>query len=300
MVNYPAILDELGRGKPVHLKGIAGGCIADARVATFTDGSSVFVKRVAGVPGMFEREAEGLRALSSAAAIRIPDVLAVGSDALVLEMIHEAPRKDDFFEFFGRAFAKMHDQHGPAFGFPHDNFIGSTPQCNAPLDGPWPTLVDEAAVIEDGSRWPEFFFERRLRFQVKLAAERGHGHDTARILDRAESLIVELLSASIEPPSILHGDLWSGNYIVDDRGEACLIDPAAYYGHREADLAMTRLFGGFESTFYDAYNEASPLAPGHEDRLPIYQLYHLLNHLNLFGGAYYAQSMRILQRYATG
>ena len=284
-MNYPTILDELGRGAPVQLTGIGGGCIADARVATFADGSGVFVKSAAGAPDMFEREAEGLSALAAAGAIRIPEVLLVGKEVLVLEMISEAPKRAGFFESFGRAFAKLHDHRGPSFGFPHDNYIGSTPQCNQPLDG---------------YGWPEFFLERRLRFQAKLAARRGHGHEIEHLLDRAEGQIVELLGASIEPPSILHGDLWSGNFIVDERGEACLIDPAVYYGHREADLAMTRLFGGFSSEFYVAYDEASPLAPGHEDRLPIYQLYHLLNHLNLFGGAYYAQCMRILQRYATG
>ena len=299
-MDYPVILDELSRGEPVQLKGIGGGCIADARVATFADGSSVFVKSVAGTPSMFEREAEGLRALAAAGAIRIPDVLAVGNEALVLEMIHAAPKKAGFFESFGRAFARLHDHRGPSFGFLHDNFIGSTPQRNEPLDGPWATLVDEAVEIEDGSRWPEFFLERRLRFQSKLAADRGHGHEIELLLDRAEGQITEMLGAAIELPSILHGDLWSGNFIVDERGEACLIDPAAYYGHREADLAMTHLFGGFGSEFYAAYDEASPLAPGHQDRLPIYQLYHLLNHLNLFGSAYYAQSMRILQRYASG
>jgi len=284
-VTYPVILDALGRGEPVQLTGIGGGCIAEARVATFADGSRVFVKSAAGAPGMFECEAEGLRALATTGAIRIPEVLVVGKEALVLEMIHEAPKKAGFFESFGRAFAKLHDHRGPSFGFPHDNFIGSTPQCNEPLDG---------------SGWPEFFLVRRLRFQAKLAASRGHGHEIEHLLDRAEGSITELLGASIELPSILHGDLWGGNFIVDEGGEACLIDPAVYYGHREADLAMTRLFGGFSSEFYAAYDEASPLAPGHEDRLPVYQLYHLLNHLNLFGGAYYAQCMRILQRYATG
>jgi len=295
---YPAILDSLGRGRPVELKAISGGCIADARVAIFPDGSSVFVKSAAGSSGMFACEAEGLRALAVPAAIRIPEVLAVDSVALVLEMIHEARVKSGFFETFGRSFAKLHDHRGPAFGFPHDNFIGSTPQRNDPLAGSWATVTGQDTSREDGSGWPAFFLERRLRFQVELAASRGHGHDAARLLDRAEGLITELLGAAIEPPSILHGDLWNGNYIVDERGEACLIDPAVYYGHREADLAMTRLFGGFRPAFYEAYCEASPLSPGHEDRLDIYQLYHLLNHLNLFGSAYYAQSMRILQRFA--
>ena len=133
---------------------------------------------------------------------------------------------------------------------------------------------------------------------MDLAVSKGNGPDIGHLLDRAEGKITDLLASADEPPSILHGDLWSGNYMVDDRGEACLIDPAVYYGHREADLAMTRLFGGFDSSFYQAYCEASPLASGHQERLLIYQLYHLLNHLNLFGGSYYDQSMRILRRYS--
>ena len=290
--SYPSILDELGRGAPVNLVIISGGCIADARVATFEDGSKVFVKCAAGAPEMFRREAEGLRALAAAKAIRVPEVLAVDEQSLVLEMIRQAPKKRGFAEAFGQDFAMLHRHRGKACGFPHDNFIGSTRQPNQPLDGPWEQAVD------DGSAWPEFFMERRLRFQVRLATSEGYGHELERLLDRAEARIIELLSAAIEVPGILHGDLWSGNFIVDDHGEACLIDPAVYYGHREADLAMTRLFGGFEPAFYNAYAEAWPLAPGHEDRLPIYQLYHVLNHLNLFGGGYFGQSKRILQRYA--
>jgi fructosamine-3-kinase len=289
---YPSILDELGRGAPVILVGIGGGCIADARVATFENGSKVFVKCAAGAPEMFRREAEGLHALAAAKAIRVPEVLAVDEQSLVLEMIQQAPKKRGFAEAFGQDFASLHRHCGKACGFQHDNFIGSTRQLNQPLVGPW----DQAA--DDGSTWPEFFMDRRLRFQVRLATSEGYGHELERLLDRAEARIIELLSTAIEVPSILHGDLWSGNFIVDNRGEACLIDPAVYYGHREADLAMTRLFGGFEPAFYNAYAEAWPLAPGHEDRLPIYQLYHVLNHLNLFGGGYFGQSKRILQRYA--
>jgi protein-ribulosamine 3-kinase len=291
-VNHPSILDELKRGAPTSIKGLGGGCIADAAVASFADGSRVFVKRAAGLPGMFEREAEGLRALGATETIRVPRVMAVSREALVLEMIEAAPRRGGFFEDFGRRFAALHASRGKTFGFPHDNYIGSTPQINEPLDGPW-----ERAAPEDGSHWPEFFLERRLGYQARLAAERGHGEELARLLDRATPRILELLGEAIEPPSLLHGDLWGGNYIVDERGEACLIDPAVYYGHREADLAMTRLFGGFESAFYAAYEEVSPLAPGHQERLAIYQLYHVLNHFNLFGGGYYDQSRRILKRY---
>ena len=292
---YPPILDALGRGAPISLASIGGGCIADAKVAAFEDGGKVFIKTADGVAQshMFQREAEGLAALACARAIRLPEVLAVDQHALVLEWISGAQKKPGFAKTFGRNFAKLHEYRGKTCGFPQDNFIGSTRQCNAPVDGKW-----EDADDDDGSAWPEFFLERRLRFQVRLAEDRGHGIELSRLLDRAESSIFEYLEAAIEPASILHGDLWSGNFMVDEQGEACLIDPAVYYGHREADLAMTRLFGGFEPLFYSAYNETLPLAAGHQDRLPIYQLYHVLNHLNLFGGSYYAQSQRILQRYA--
>jgi len=290
--DYPAILDGLGRGAPLKLQGIGGGCIADAAVATFAGGTRVFVKRAAGVPGMFQAEADGLHALAEAGAIRVPRVLAVSADALVLEMIESAPRKAGFFEDFGRRFAALHGHRGKACGFPGDNFIGATPQPNRPLDNGW-----EQAAADDGSGWAEFFLVRRLRFQTGLAAKRD-GHRLERLLDRAEGRLLELLGSAVEPPVILHGDLWGGNFIVDERGEACLIDPAAYFGHREADLAMTRLFGGFDRAFYAAYDEALPLAAGHEDRLPVYQLYHVLNHFNLFGGGYYEQSRHTLARYA--
>ncbi len=292
-VTYPSILDQLGRGAPVDLVNVGGGCIADARLASFADGSRVFVKSASGAPGMFQREAEGLSALSEAGALRVPALIAVDEHALVLEWVEGAARKRGFFEIFGRGFAQLHQYRGKACGFAHDNFIGSTRQCNQPLDSSWDDAFDA-----DGLAWTEFFVQRRLRFQTRLAASKGHGNELDLLLDRAEERIRELLGAALETPSILHGDLWSGNFMVDDRGEACLIDPAVYYGHREADLAMTRLFGGFESSFYAAYNEVLPLAPGHQDRLPIYQLYHILNHLNLFGGSYFGQSQRILLRYA--
>jgi len=155
---YPKILDELGLGAPVDLRGLGGGCIADAAVAGFADGTRVFVKRAAGQPGMFEAEAAGLKALAAAGAIRVPRVLAVSQDSLALEMIEAAPRQRGFFEDFGRRFAALHRHRGKACGFERDNFIGSTPQPNEPLDGPW-----DCAAEEDGRSWPEFFLERRLR-----------------------------------------------------------------------------------------------------------------------------------------
>lgn len=292
---YPAILDRLGKGSPVRLEGVGGGCIADARIATFEDGSLVFVKCASGRPDMFEREAEGLAALAEAAVIRVPAVLAVDENSLVLEHIRQAPRKAGFSESFGHAFARMHRHRGPACGFAHDNYIGATPQPNQPVTGDWNGSASVTAG--DGADWPEFFIERRLRFQARLAARRGHGDDLLRMLEACESRLMQLMAETIEAPSILHGDLWGGNYIRDENGEACLIDPAVYFGHREADLAMTHLFGGFDRDFYRAYQDEYPLEPGHNERLPMYQLYHLLNHLNLFGRSYYPQCDRILRGY---
>lgn len=291
--SYPAILDSLDRGKPEDVSAVGGGCIAQAAVATFADGSKAFVKRAAGEPKMFEREAEGLRALGAVSALRVPEVLAVSGDALVLEFIEQGSRAEDFFTDFGRRFALLHQDRGSVCGFAHDNFIGATPQPNQPVVDSW-----DEAIEGDGLDWPEFYLERRLRFQVELAAENGHGPELAKLLDRAEDAIREMLTADIAAPSLLHGDLWSGNYMVDDEGRPVLIDPAVYYGHREADLAMTLLFGGFEHEFYAAYDEAWPLVHGWKERVPVYQLYHLLNHLNLFGSAYYARSKNILERYA--
>ena len=292
---YPPLLDELGRGAPVSLVPVSGGCIAAAAIAGFADGSDVFVKTAQKVPGLFAAEAQGLRELAAAAAIRVPRVLAVGEDGLVLERIREGPKPAGFFEAFGRAFAALHRHRGPACGFRQDNFIGATPQPNRPPDGDWGEARPEGT--EPGSRWPAFFIDRRLRFQAKLAANRSGGAALGKMLDRAERRIAVLLEAATEPPSLLHGDLWGGNYLVDAHGKPVLIDPAVYYGHREADLAMTRLFGGFAPAFYAAYHEVMPLAPGHEARSPVYQLYHVMNHFNLFGGGYLEQAKRMLERY---
>jgi protein-ribulosamine 3-kinase len=296
MGDYPDILDTLGQGKPLKMAAVGGGCIADTRLATFVDGSRVFVKTRGKSlsPHMFKCEAQGLKALAEPGALRVPNVLAVDENALVLEYIESAPAKPGFDEAFGSGLADLHRCRAKTFGFPADNFIGASPQRNDPVGCSWGDAEEN-----DGSAWPVFYLERRLRFQTDLARQNGHGDELDQLLDQAESNIMELLASAPERPGLLHGDLWGGNYLVDDRGVACLIDPAVYYGHRETDLAMTRLFGGFSSRFYAAYHEAWPLAPGHEERLALYQLYHVLNHLNLFGGSYYDQGKKILQRYAS-
>jgi fructosamine-3-kinase len=234
----------------------------------------VFVKsNFVADPTMFAAEARGLAWLAQARALRVPEVLAVGDTFLVLERIAPARRRADFDERLGRALAALHRFGAPGFGLDHDNFIGRLPQSNTPA----PT-------------WPEFYRARRLEPQLRLARDAGMcSSSMARGFDRLFSVLEERVGPA-EPPARLHGDLWGGNVIGDETGVACLIDPAVYGGHREVDLAMMRLFGGFGHHVFDAYEEAWPLSPGHEDRVPLYQLYFLMVHVNLFGGSYVAQA----------
>ena len=242
------------------------------------------------MPGVFGLEAEGLQAIRSTAAFKVPDVIGVGetegqseqrTQFLVLEYIPPAPRSKNFFETFGRQLAQMHqaNHQESRFGFSSDNFIGSTPQKNT-----WHT------------DWVEFFATQRLEFQLKLA--NGSNLATPELNKGCDKLILQLdrFIGSSEPPALLHGDLWSGNYLISQDGNPVLIDPAAYFGARECEFGMIKLFGGFNSQFYDAYNEAYPLSDGWEQRTEIYQLYHLLNHLNLFGTSYLPQCLQILRK----
>ena len=207
-------------------------------------------------------------------------MIAVDARALVLEWVDTARPGPGFMERFGRAFAALHRITGNAYGFDVDNYLGRTSQPN----------------LERSSDWACFFFEHRIAYQLRLAESNGYA-DAAlrRAVADLESRIGDLLAGSEEPPTLLHGDLWGGNYLADSQQRAVLIDPATYYGHREADLAMTRLFGGFSSAFYAAYEEAFPLAPGERRRRPLYEAWHLLNHLNLFGSSYYSQSLSALR-----
>jgi len=271
-----AIADATGSpARIAERRPVGGGCINDAEVLTLADGRRFFAKSNAAMPpGMFEREAEGLAALADVGAIRVPKPVCTGGGDgrtpafLVLEFIDSAPRRADFQEELGRRLALLHRKsQSDRFGFDLDNYIGSTPQPNGWCDD-----------------WVEFRRERRLRFQFDLARRNGFdfGKDAQRLLDA----LPEIIGEPAEPPCLLHGDLWSGNVMADQRGEPVLIDPGAYYGRREADIAMTMLFGGFTAEFFRAYEEAWPFAPGRERRLEVYKLYHVLNHANLFGGGY--------------
>jgi fructosamine-3-kinase len=259
-------------------RSIGGGCINQTLVLTLSNGETVFLKHNNHPPnGMFEKEARGLKLMSETeSGPRIPKVVSL-PDApnphfLIIEYIEEGTPDSGYYERFGQALAAMHRATQDHYGLDHDNFIGSTEQINTPeTDG----LV--------------FFREHRLGFQQKLARERGLLPTAAdKKIDRLRDQLDQHLDLSGEQPALVHGDLWSGNTFADGAGRPCLVDPAVHFGLRETDLAMTELFVRLPQPFYDAYREASPQNPGYEERKQIYNLYHLLNHLNLFGGSYLA------------
>jgi fructosamine-3-kinase len=259
---------------------VSGGDINEAHEARLADGRMVFVKsNRAAPPTMFAAEARGLAWLGEAKALRVPRVLAQGPDFLVLEHIQPGRRDGKHDEILGRGLADLHRSGAPGFGLDHDNFIGRLPQANQTL----PT-------------WAEFYRERRLEPQLRLAVDGGEASPAMR---QGFARLFERLGDRVgppEPPARLHGDLWGGNAIVDERGLPCLIDPAVHGGHREIDLSMMRLFGGFGPRVFAAYHDAYPLAPEHEARVPLYQLYFLMVHVNLFGGGYVGQVEAALRR----
>jgi protein-ribulosamine 3-kinase len=230
-----------------------------------------------------EAEATGLLELERAQAVRIPRVLARGtagrSAFLALEWIESSPAGRTAEHRLGEQLAAQHRVTAQQFGFASDNFIGRTLQPNG--------------VLPD---WTEFFRERRLRHQLGLAAQNGF----AGLLEQPGARLLEsvaaLLAGHRPEASLLHGDLWAGNWLADAQSEPVIFDPAVYYGDREADLAMTRLFGGFGRAFYDAYQTEAPLPAGHALRAELYNLYHVLNHANLFGGGYAHQARTSIDR----
>jgi protein-ribulosamine 3-kinase len=252
--------------------------------AVLPDGARVFVK--AGDPEQmrrFKAEARGLEALAATDTIRVPEVLLVGGEGrhtyLVLEHFDLVPGTQASFARMGQQLAQLHRKTASRFGFERDNYIGLTPQANA---------TDAA--------WPAFFRERRLEPQLKqISTSAAAGMWVEGGLRVAEA--IPLYFPGYAPqPSLLHGDLWSGNagFLAD--GTPVIFDPAVYYGDREADIAMSELFGGFAPQFRDAYREAWPLDPGYGVRRDLYNLYHVLNHVNLFGASYVAQAQGLIRK----
>ena len=259
---------------------VGGGCINQAARIRYGN-TPYFVKlNTASGYDMFAAEAQGLTELRESKTLKIPEPVCVGSNArsawLVMENLSLGGQGSD--ALLGEKLADMHRVTRDAFGWDIDNTIGSTPQENAWLDD-----------------WIDFWRVRRLRFQLDLAARQGAGRG---LLSKVERLIDEFpaLFDGYRPlASLLHGDLWSGNYAFTSTSEPAIFDPAVYYGDREADIAMTELFGGFGRDFYAAYNNAWSLDAGYPVRKTLYNLYHILNHFNLFGGGYASQAQRMTE-----
>jgi len=247
-------------------------------------GKKYFLKK-GGSGRMFRCEANGLKELEKTAVIKTPRVIVAEDDFILTEYISSGSRPKNFFETFGRQFARLHRTKSETFGFYEDNYIGLNPQPNLPTG-------------EETRDWTAFYFNKRLLYQYRLCEKNGYvSVGMRKAFAKLENNISGILQGSEEAPCLLHGDLWSGNFICGENGEAVLIDPAVYYGHREADLAMTKLFGGFTNDFYDAYRKEYPLPDGWQHREGIYRLYHVLNHLNLFGVSYLSETEYILQKY---
>ncbi|NRA31947.1 MAG: fructosamine kinase family protein [Polyangiaceae bacterium] len=279
-----AVGDELGV-RALRAQSVSGGDINDAYCVELRGGERVFVKTHASPPdGMFTAEARGIRWLAEADAITIPRVLGYRDDGpvrfLALEYIAGALRLESYDDQLGRGLAALHRYGAPAFGLDHSNFIGTLRQGNESVDS-----------------WAEFYQRRRLEPQLALAEKNGLA--PREMIDGFEQLFGRLddVVGPPEPPARLHGDLWGGNQHTDANGSPCLIDPACYGGHREMDLAMMRLFGGFSGACFSAYEEAFPLSAGAEQRVMLCQLYPLMVHLNLFGSSYQNGVMNILGSY---
>jgi len=279
-------VEDFLKSRIIDFQPVGGGCISNALKIKSQNGEFYFLKTNSSAKNdMFIKEAHGILELQKANAIKVPSVLLFDNEFLLIDYISSGKKHKDFSENFGRKFALLHKFNSETYGFYEDNYIGSNPQ---------PNIASE----EENNNWTKFYFNKRILYQLQLAEEFGNSTNELRNgISALENKIEEIVTDSGEKPSILHGDLWSGNYMVNEDGYACIIDPAVYYGNREADLAMTKLFGGFDSRFYSSYNEAYPLAKGYEYRENIYKLYHVLNHLNLFGGGYYSQAMNMIKYY---
>ena len=275
-------------GKPARItqsQSAAGGCINDSRILTLQDGGQVFVKthpQAQAYPGLFEAEYQALEQLAGAAAIRVPKPIAADQDFIVMEAFREGHKSPHWQERIGQQLAQLHQvTRTDRFGFDGDNYLGTSVQPNGWMDS-----------------WVDFWRARRLGWQLELFAQHGSdAHDPLlklgyQLMERLD----DMFALADEPAVLLHGDLWAGNASADEHGEPIIFDPASYYGHREAEIGMMRLFGGFDARCEAAYQEVWPLAEGAERRIDCYRLYHQLNHLNLFGRGYYQGCMVTLNR----
>ncbi len=286
MNSWPVIGDQISAttDNPFIIReahAVGGGCINET--VWITDGQQRYFVKL-NVPdgiAMFEAEADGLMEIHRTQTIRVPLPICYGHDKksawLVLEYLHLRSGRPASSSKLGVQLAAMHRVTAPQFGWNRHNTIGQTPQINTYT-----------------TNWTDFWRTYRLGYQLDLAGKNGH---LGKLQKLGEQLLVNLdsfLAGATPRPSLLHGDLWSGNHAFDNGGKPVLFDPAVYYGDRETDIAMTELFGGFSSDFYSAYQHEYPLDSGYNVRKLIYNLYHILNHLNLFGSSYRQQAEHIL------
>jgi protein-ribulosamine 3-kinase len=274
-------------GKPVQIseiRSVGGGCINES-YSINTNNGRYFIKynSATAYPGMFEKEAAGLNILADTNAITVPEVIETAETEteayLLLKYVQSGSPCPDFWFNFGISLAELHRHNNDKFGLDHNNYIGSLVQANEP----------DADFVS-------FFISQRIEPQLKTARNKGaFGRSELRYFDSLFNSLNNIIP--VEKPALLHGDLWSGNFMVSENGLPCLIDPAVYYGHRESDIAMTQLFGGFQPGFYQAYNQTWPLEKDWQHRMDIFNLYPLLVHVNLFGGGYTGQVMRIIRQF---
>ena len=283
MGSLQPIFDDCGL-HVVRFERVHGGDINDA-YCLITSSEKYFLKVNSEnkYPLMFEKEANGLALLHHNSTFIIPQVIKTGSchdqQYLLLAWLEKGPPKKDMWSRFGEALAGMHKQSQPYFGGGEDNYIGSLKQVNTPYND-----------------WHSFYAECRIMPLIKTLFDAGSYstndvNDAKRLCNGLKNIF------PAEPPALLHGDLWAGNYFIHSSGDAAIFDPAVYFGHREMDIGMTRLFGGFDNRLYAAYNETYPLAKSWEKRLALTQLYPLLVHANLFGGHYVASTREIIRSY---
>ncbi len=271
-------IEEHLNAKLTSTQTVTGGDInQSARLQT--EAGVFFLKwNVASPKDMFKTEAQGLSLLDSAdSGLIIPSTILVGDDFLLLEYIEEGYSRNSYL--FGSKLAMMHKKSNELFGLNHSNYIGRLPQTN-----------------QFYADWLDFFVRERIEPQVKMAIDSGKmDRSLLSIFDRIMNFTY--VQFPDEPPALLHGDLWNGNYLWTKEGETAIYDPAVYFGHREMDIAMTRLFGGFDRQFYDGYNDIYPLEDGIEERIMLCNLYPVLVHANLFGGGYIEQAARLLKQF---
>jgi len=265
-------IEKLLDDQVIEQKSLGGSSTGDTYFVRTVSGTQFFVK-ICENKMMLKAEADGLQEIESSASVRVPKIFALEGQLLILEWIETArPSHPGFWQKFAKALAKLHLKPAKRFGFSENNFCGLSAQKNLP----------------QMENWVEFFLQNRIQFQIDLALQNNlidyYMLETLEILKERAKAILERTEP--EPPVLIHGDLWSGNLLCSKEQEPILIDPAVSYSHREAEFGMMKLFGNFPLLLYEAYEENLPLKSGWQDRVKIYELYHLLNHLNIFGRAY--------------